>query len=70
MTFEQDITRLEEIAAELDGDGVSLDRALALFEEGVERLRRATAELSRAEARVTQLVEQADGTFVRRPFSE
>jgi exodeoxyribonuclease VII small subunit len=70
MTFEQDITRLEEIASELDGDGVSLDRALALFEEGVERLRRATAELSRAEARVTQLVEQADGTFVRRPFSE
>jgi exodeoxyribonuclease VII small subunit len=70
MTFEQDIARLEEIAAELDGDGVSLDRALALFEEGVERLRRATAELSRAEARVTQLVEQADGTFVRRPFGE
>jgi exodeoxyribonuclease VII small subunit len=70
MTFEQDIARLEEIAAELDGDGVTLDRALALFEEGVERLRRATGELARAEARVTQLVEQADGTFVRRPFSE
>jgi exodeoxyribonuclease VII small subunit len=70
MTFEQDIARLEEIATELDGDGVSLDRALALFEEGVERLRRATAELSRAEARVTQLVEQADGTFVRRPFGD
>jgi exodeoxyribonuclease VII small subunit len=70
MTFEQDIARLEEIAAELDSDGVSLDRALALFEEGVERLRRATGELSRAEARVTQLVEQADGTFVRRPFGE
>jgi exodeoxyribonuclease VII small subunit len=70
MTFEQDIARLEEIAAELDRDGVTLDRALALFEEGVERLRRATTELSRAEARVTQLVEQADGTFVRRPFGE
>ncbi|HWZ58326.1 MAG TPA: exodeoxyribonuclease VII small subunit [Gemmatimonadaceae bacterium] len=70
MTFEQDIARLEEIATELDSDGVSLDRALALFEEGVERLRRATAELSRAEARVTQLVEQADGTFVRRPFGD
>jgi exodeoxyribonuclease VII small subunit len=70
MTFEQDIARLEEIAAELDGDGVTLDRALTLFEEGVERLRRATAELSRAEARVTQLTEQPDGTFVRRPFGE
>jgi exodeoxyribonuclease VII small subunit len=70
MTFEQDVERLEQIAAELDSDGVTLDRALALFEEGVERLRRATAELSRAEARVTQLFEQADGTFVRRPFGE
>jgi exodeoxyribonuclease VII small subunit len=70
MTFEQDMARLEEIAAELDGDGVTLDRALTLFEEGVERLRRATAELSKAEARVTQLVEQPDGTFVRRAFGE
>jgi exodeoxyribonuclease VII small subunit len=70
MTFEQDVERLEQIAAELDSDGVTLDRALALFEEGVERLRRATAELTRAEARVTKLVEQADGTFVRRPFGE
>ena len=70
MTFEQDIARLEEIAAELDGDDVTLDRALTLFEEGVERLRRATAELTRAEARVTQLMEQPDGTFVRRPFGE
>jgi exodeoxyribonuclease VII small subunit len=70
MTFEQDVERLEQIAAELDSDGVTLDRALALFEEGVERLRRASAELTRAEARVTKLVEQADGTFVRRPFGE
>jgi exodeoxyribonuclease VII small subunit len=68
MTFEADVERLEEIAAELDSDGVSLERALALFEEGVERLRRATATLTRAEARVTQLVEQADGTFELRPF--
>ena len=70
MSFESDVARLEEIAAELDGSGrgVTLDRALELFEEGVACLRRASAELTRAESRVTQLVEQVDGTFALKPF--
>jgi len=70
VSFESDVTRLEAIAAELDGGGtgVSLDRALELFEEGVACLRRASAELVRAESRVTQLVEQVDGTFTLKPF--
>lgn len=69
MSFETDVARLEAIAAELDaGASVTLDRALELFEEGVGCLRRATAELQRAESRVTQLVEQVDGTFTLKPF--
>ena len=63
MSFERSLARLEEIVAELDGDGLDLDAALALFEEGVERLRAASAELARAEAQVKLLVEQSDGTF-------
>ena len=63
MSFEQSLARLEASVAELDGDGLDLDAALALFEEGVERLRAASAELARAEAQVKQLVERADGTF-------
>ena len=61
MTFEDTLDRLHAIVAELEGDDLQLDRALALFEEGVERLRAATGELARAEARVQQLVETADG---------
>lgn len=69
MSFETDVARLEAIAAELDaGASVTLDRALELFEEGVACLRRASAELTRAESRVTQLVEQVDGTFTLKPF--
>jgi len=70
VSFESDVARLEAIAAELDGGGagVTLDRALELFEEGVACLRRASAELARAESRVTQLVEQVDGTFTLKPF--
>jgi exodeoxyribonuclease VII small subunit len=63
MTFEERLARLEEIAAELEEDGVDLARALALFEEGIENLRSASDELATAEARVQRLVERADGTF-------
>jgi exodeoxyribonuclease VII small subunit len=62
-TFEQRLARLEEIAAELDGEQVDLSRALELFEEGIENLRAASEEVARAEARVQRLVERADGSF-------
>jgi exodeoxyribonuclease VII small subunit len=62
-TFEQRLARLEEIAAELDGDHLELSRALELFEEGIENLRAASEDVARAEARVQRLVERADGSF-------
>ena len=61
MSFETSIARLEEIVDRLDGDELALDDALRLFEQGVEQLRVASAELARAEVQVRQLVEQADG---------
>ena len=63
MTFEQSITRLEQIVGALDGDGIELARALELFEEGIAQLRLASTELQRADAKVRQLVEQSDGSF-------
>lgn len=63
MSFERNLVRLEEIVSELESDELELDGALRLFEEGIERLRQATAELSRAESRVALLVEQSDGAF-------
>ncbi len=68
MTFEEDLARLERIVDELEGEGLPLDRALALFEEGVERLRTASAELARVEHQVKLLVERADGTFELPPL--
>ena len=63
MTFEESMARLDAIVRELDSDALDLDHALRLFEEGVERLRTASAELSRAESQVKLLVEKSDGTF-------
>ena len=63
MSLEQNLARLEDIVAELEGSDLDLDRALRLFEEGVEQLRAAAAELARAEAQVKRLSETAAGLF-------
>jgi exodeoxyribonuclease VII small subunit len=63
MSFEQRLRRLEEIVGELESEQIELERALALFEEGVTCLRAATEELGKVEARVQRLVERADGSF-------
>lgn len=63
MSFESNLARLDAIVEQLDGDGVQLDAALALFEEGIELLRKASDELSLAESRVKVLTERAHGVF-------
>jgi exodeoxyribonuclease VII small subunit len=63
VTFEANLARLEEIAASLDRDDLSLEQALTLFEEGIAKLKAASAELAKAEGRVATLVEKAKGVF-------
>jgi exodeoxyribonuclease VII small subunit len=59
----EDLRRLEEIVRRLEGEEGDLDRALALFEEGVKRLRSARERLGQAEARVRKVLEDAQGTL-------
>ena len=63
MTFEKNLRRLDEIMAALEGEHVGLDASLKLFEEGIELLRSASAELDKAETKVQMLVEKSDGRF-------
>lgn len=63
MTFEKTLARLEAIATQLDRDDLPLEDALKLFEEGIAKLREATAVLADAEGKVRTLVEQAEGVF-------
>ncbi len=63
MTFEKNLRRLDEIMAALEGEQVGLDASLKLFEEGIELLRSASAELDKAETKVQMLVEKSDGRF-------
>jgi exodeoxyribonuclease VII small subunit len=67
VTFEDDLARLEAIARQLEAEQLPLEAALALFEEGVVRLRTAAAALTVAEGRVAQLVEDAAGSLSVEP---
>ena len=58
---ESTLTRLEEIVAALENEDVSLERSLALFEEGVQLADRLKTRLEESELRVKQVVEDADG---------
>jgi exodeoxyribonuclease VII small subunit len=56
-TFEQIYERLEETVARLEAGGLSLDDALALYEEGMTLARRCQEVLDGAELKVTRLKE-------------
>ena len=58
-----DLKRLEEIVRQLERDDGDLDRSLALFEEGVARLRAGRERLGQAEAKVRRVLEDAQGTL-------
>lgn len=62
-SFEKAIARLEALVEELERPDVPLDRALALFEEGITHLREASTDLSRADAAVKVLVAKAGGVL-------
>jgi len=61
MTIAEDLARLEEIVRKLEADELDLDAALALFEEGVARLRTARERLAAAELKVQAVLEDAGG---------
>lgn len=61
-SLQSDLERLEAIVRALEQQDLDLDKALALFEEGVARLREARTRLGNAELRLRQLREAADGS--------
>lgn len=61
------LKRLEEILSALEADDLELERALALFEEGVGHVRAAERILAETELRVEELLGEDGAT---RPFDE
>ena len=63
MTFEESMTRLEEIVSLLGRGDAPLNLSLSLFEEGAKLTKECTAQLDKAEQKVTLLAkeEEPDG---------
>lgn len=69
LSFEAAIARLEVIVKTMEGDAVSLDESLSLYEEGVALVRRLSRELDEAEQRVQILQRTPDGEIKPAPFT-
>lgn len=57
LSFEQALQRLEQVVKELETGDLSLDNALALFQEGVALARQCGVQLDEAEAKIEKLLE-------------
>lgn len=66
-SLEARLRRLEEIVGQLETEELELDRALALFEEGVTHVKEAEGSLAAAELRVEELLGESGRT---RPMEE
>lgn len=69
LRFEEALERLEAIVDGLEGGDLSLEDALARFEEGVGLTRALGEQLGVAERRVEQLVREGGG-LVAKPLAE
>jgi exodeoxyribonuclease VII small subunit len=65
-SLEARLRRLEEIVGQLETEDLELDKALALFEEGVGHVKEAESALAAAELRVEELLEEGVGGGTRR----
>lgn len=63
-TFEASMNSLEEVINTLEDENLSLDHAVAQFEDGVKAIRSCQKALSNAEGRLTELMKGEDGALV------
>lgn len=63
MSLEEKLARLEAIVQALEREEVSLERSLALFEEGIALARAVRQELEASRLKVKQILEGAELPF-------
>lgn len=68
-TFEENMTRLEEIVTRLEKGDVPLSQSLSLFEEGTRLEAACRTELDQAEQQVVRLMKGPDGAPVETEFA-
>lgn len=67
-TFEERLTQVEALIAEMEGGALPLEDALKRYEEGIQALTALEKELLSAQQRLTVLRRAADGTEEEAPL--
>lgn len=70
LTFENAMSRLNEIVKSLESGASSLDDALKLYEEGVSLVRFCNRMLDNAENKIKMLVSDENGNMIEKDFSD
>ena len=70
MTFEEAMSALEIAVSKLEGQDVSLDQSLEIFEDAIGLIKLCNEKLNNAEQKVKMLIESRDGSITDVPFSE
>ena len=68
LSFEEKLSRLEELVAALEKGDAPLADSLTLFEEGTKLANACTTELDKAEQQVVKLMKGPDSAPVELPF--
>jgi exodeoxyribonuclease VII small subunit len=68
VNIEQALKKLEEITARLEQADLSLDEALALFEEALPLAASIKEDLDKAKLRIEQVIEATKDAFELEPF--
>ena len=69
-SFEESLTKLEEIVAQLERGDLPLEDSVLMFEEGSRLSAECRKQLEQDEGKVEMLVKQRDGSVKREPFGE
>ncbi len=68
VTFEEAMLSLDNAVSRLESGSISLDEALATFEEAVKLIKICNEKINSAEQKVKMLIENTDGTVSDAPF--
>ena len=60
-TFEESVAQLEQIVAAIESGQIGLEESLAKYEQGMDLVKKCRSILDRAEKRIEQLTQTADG---------
>lgn len=69
ITFEQALSRLEQIVKALEGGNVPLEDLIKLFDEGTSLVKLCTERLDKAEEKV-RLLQMKDGSLTEEEFTQ